>query len=190
MRIENLLNPSPPSSSPPAPTPPPPPPPFTNGSMPMNLLVASLDPPTANGSAVLEKLGFQSAEEDEEDEEDEEKSNPKYEPSRPLAGDDSPQTWKPSSDLLSPPLPTHTPTGTRLRGTPTPPPSSPIFRPSSPLIIQSIETPASARQETNSNSPDTMMERSSGTGLENHTDPSTAATETVETGHRAEPGAP
>ncbi|KAL1850692.1 hypothetical protein Daus18300_012835 [Diaporthe australafricana] len=52
MRIDNILNPSPPPS------------PFTNGSMPMTLLVAPLDPPTANGSAVVEVLRFESAGED------------------------------------------------------------------------------------------------------------------------------
>ncbi|KAG6360549.1 hypothetical protein INS49_011611 [Diaporthe citri] len=157
-RISNLLSPSssPPFASPPPPQPQPQPhPPFTNGSMPMSLLAGPLDPPTANGDAEITVNVFGSGDGDEDDEDDEAAINTsslKCEPSGPLAVDDSP-IWGPPDLTYSPPIPTHTPTGTRLRGTPTPPRSSPIYAPSSPLLLfPNIETPPT-RHETDSIAP-------------------------------------
>ncbi|KAI3393914.1 hypothetical protein diail_3517 [Diaporthe ilicicola] len=88
MRIKSFLNPLSPSPSPPPPPPPPPVtpplPPFTNGSMPMTLLVAPLDPPTANESADVEMIEWGQDEEDQEDQE--EKFSPKYDPEKMAEG--------------------------------------------------------------------------------------------------------
>ena len=110
-----------------------------------------------------------------------------HEPSAPLAVDDSTLSWG-QPDLTSP-LPTHTPTSTLAWGTSTPPCSSTLFAPSSPLFPWNVETYPTHHETDLIFYPDTMMERWFGMGPGNHTGPLTVVVATPETGHRAEAGA-